>query len=402
MRTVEQATASAAGVRGDSERLDGASQSARDEVENPLRMLIVDDDPSIRRYLVKLSTVNGLDVVTADSVDEALLVLGQQETDVVLTDLNLDHGGEGIRLLEQIREKHVGLPVVLMSGKPTVDSAMQAVELRAFAYLKKPFTSEEVLDTVQTAGRYYRISKAEREAALAADGSGELDAKLDRAMSSLWMAFQPLIDTRWEVVGYEALVRNEEPELRNPPDLFDAAFEVGRADELSHRIWELAVEPFNSSTKGELLFLNVDPRQLAADPLIPPEHPLMGMAKRVVLEITERASATHLDQLQKIAECRSQGFRVAVDDLGVGYSGLTAFAQIEPEYIKIDGSLIQKIDQHEPRQKLIRSVTSLANELGITVVAEGIERIEEFEVVRDLGAHMFQGFFVGKPEPWSG
>ncbi len=365
-----------------------------------VRVIVVDDNDAIRRNIATLLQRKGCAVVTATSASEALQIVREHTPDVVVSDLNLGEGGSGLDLLRGAHQASPGLPVILISGQPTVDSAIQAVELRAYAYLKKPFSGEALLAAVSKAGRYHKITQAGREAArTAATREARSSEGFDRALASLWMAFQPLIDSSWRIVGYEALARNEEPTLRNPPVLFDTAFKSGRWDELTERLFELSVDPY-LNTPDALLFLNVDPRQLAREPLIPHDHPLMSMASRVVLEVTERASATDLANLKKISELREMGFRVAVDDLGAGYSGLTAFAEIEPDYVKIDGSLIRQVDQHDHRQKLIKSVTDLSNDLGIQVVAEGIERIEEFEAVRDLGAHLFQGFFVGRPEPW--
>ncbi len=367
----------------------------------PLRVLVVDDDMAVARSIERLLTRRHMEVETAASAVDAMSAILRNVPDVVICDLNLREEGDGISLLRAIREDNPVLPVILMSGQPTVDSAMEAVNLKAFGYLRKPVRSTELVERILTAGRYGRISRAGLEAAAVAEDESSMQARFDRAHESLWMAYQPVIDARWQIRGFEALVRNEEATLRNPPDLFDLSFAIGRSIDLSHRIWALSAIPFLDRNTKALLFLNIDPRQLGDEPIIPEAHPLSRIAHRVVLEITERASSHDIANLeQKIASLRERGFRIAVDDMGVGYSGLTAFAKIEPEFVKIDGSLIRRVNEHDARQKLIKSITGLCADLGIQVVAEGIETEAEFEAMLELGADLFQGFFVGRPKPW--
>jgi EAL domain-containing protein (putative c-di-GMP-specific phosphodiesterase class I) len=99
----------------------------------------------------------------------------------------------------------------------------------------------------------------------------------------------------------------------------------------------------------------------------------------------------------RIAELRSMGFRIAIDDLGAGYAGLTSFAAMEPQFAKFDMTLVRGVDQSPTKQRLIRSMTSLCNDLGITTVAEGIENRSERDAVVDLGCDLLQGFLFAKP-----
>jgi EAL domain-containing protein (putative c-di-GMP-specific phosphodiesterase class I) len=91
------------------------------------------------------------------------------------------------------------------------------------------------------------------------------------------------------------------------------------------------------------------------------------------------------------------GFRIAVDDLGAGYAGLTAFAQLEPEFVKLDMSLVRDIHSNKVKQKLVRSITALCADMGIAVVAEGIEVQEERDAIIDLGCDLLQGYLLAKP-----
>jgi EAL domain-containing protein (putative c-di-GMP-specific phosphodiesterase class I) len=98
-----------------------------------------------------------------------------------------------------------------------------------------------------------------------------------------------------------------------------------------------------------------------------------------------------------ISSFRKQGFRFAVDDAGSGYAGLGSIANLEPDFIKLDISLISGIDTNFMKQNLVETMVSFANDHGIKVIAEGVEREEEWETVKALGAHYTQGFLFHKP-----
>ncbi len=91
------------------------------------------------------------------------------------------------------------------------------------------------------------------------------------------------------------------------------------------------------------------------------------------------------------------GFRIAVDDLGAGYAGLTSFALLEPDFVKFDMALVRDVQTSPIRQKLIGSMTTLCREMGMRVVAEGIETVEERDTVMQLGCDLLQGFLLGRP-----
>jgi EAL domain-containing protein (putative c-di-GMP-specific phosphodiesterase class I) len=98
---------------------------------------------------------------------------------------------------------------------------------------------------------------------------------------------------------------------------------------------------------------------------------------------------------------RDYGFHIALDDLGSGFSALNTLAEIVPEFIKLDMSLIRGIDTNSVRKNLVRNIRAFADDLGVRVVAEGVETQGEYETVRDLGCHLVQGFYFARPaEPF--
>jgi EAL domain-containing protein (putative c-di-GMP-specific phosphodiesterase class I) len=118
----------------------------------------------------------------------------------------------------------------------------------------------------------------------------------------------------------------------------------------------------------------------------------------VVLEITERTAIKDYPRFQEyLAAFRERGFKFAVDDAGSGYAGLGSIANLAPDYIKLDISLISNIDTNFLKQNLVETLVNFANGQGAQVIAEGVERREEFETVRELGVHLTQGFLFHKP-----
>jgi EAL domain-containing protein (putative c-di-GMP-specific phosphodiesterase class I)/GGDEF domain-containing protein len=213
----------------------------------------------------------------------------------------------------------------------------------------------------------------------------------------VYVDYHPIVyaDTR-AIYGYEALARGVMRSLRSPEVMFEVAAEADLIWELSRLCRSRALEGMNTRLNGdELLFLNVDPHDFA-DPGFDPAA--VEQAHRVVIEITERTAIKDYPKFREhLKRFREMGFRFAVDDAGSGYAGLGSIANLEPDYIKLDMSLINCIDTNFIKQNLVETMVRFANDQGAMVIAEGVERSEEFEVVKGLGVHLVQGFYLHKP-----
>jgi EAL domain-containing protein (putative c-di-GMP-specific phosphodiesterase class I) len=147
-----------------------------------------------------------------------------------------------------------------------------------------------------------------------------------------------------------------------------------------------------------LLFLNLHPRDLEDETLYAEDAPLSALAPRVVLEITERASLSHVKDVRgRVAALRKLGFRIALDDLGAGYAGLTSFAQLDPDVVKLDMSLVRGSDTEPTKQAILSTFVNLCRDLNMMVVAEGIETAQERDTLASLGCTIFQGYLFGRP-----
>jgi EAL domain-containing protein (putative c-di-GMP-specific phosphodiesterase class I) len=157
-------------------------------------------------------------------------------------------------------------------------------------------------------------------------------------------------------------------------------------------------ELLRASPPEALLFVNLHPTDLEDPEIYSDDGALTPYANRVVLEITERAALDQIHELgTRVTRLRSLGYRLAIDDLGAGYAGLTSFAQLEPEVVKVDMSLVRGIDASPVKQKLVRSIVALCTELGIRMVAEGIETAAERDMLVGLGGDLCQGYLFAKP-----
>jgi EAL domain-containing protein (putative c-di-GMP-specific phosphodiesterase class I) len=220
------------------------------------------------------------------------------------------------------------------------------------------------------------------------------------ALGSLWMAFQPIV--HWpdkKLFGYEALVRTHSSSLGNPGLLFDAAERLDRVQELGQRIRRLVADSIGQAPTDATIFVNLHSADLNDEELYSSGSPLSEHANRVVLEVTERASLERVKDVQSgISKLRKLGYRIAVDDLGAGYAGLSSFSQLEPDIVKLDMSLIRDVNASKRKASIVRSMIAVcARDLGTEVVCEGVETEAERDTLDDLGATLLQGYLLGKP-----
>ncbi|MDB4982789.1 MAG: hypothetical protein JWM82_3541 [Myxococcales bacterium] len=374
------------------------------------RVLVVDDDVTTARGYGRILSSAGFAVTLANDGAEAAAVARATPFEAIITDITMP-GMNGLALLRSVRQHDLDVPVILMTGGPAIESAVEAMEYGALLYLIKPIEAQQLEDVVTRAVRLHQMARIKREALelfqldnkALGDRAG-LEARFENALATMWVAYQPIVSWAGQTVfAYEALVRNKEMTLRSPPDLFEAADRLGRVQELGRAIRDRVAGAAADLPVGELLFVNVHAMELDDDLLFSPDALLSQYAARVVLEITERAPIEKIrDVTSRVAKLRALGYRIAVDDLGAGYAGLASFAHLEPEVVKVDMSLIRGLDRSPMKQKLLSSIVSLCRELGIQMIAEGIETEAEREMLISLGGDLCQGYLFARPQlPWA-
>ncbi len=369
-------------------------------------ILVVDDEIAAAHAMRHVLVASGYDVVVSVSGEQAVDTIARQAFDVVLSDIHMP-GLSGLALLREVRSRDQDVPVILITGDPSLTTAMEAISLGAMHYLAKPTDSAHLLSVVDRASTLHRLAKVRREAdALREEGpvvpDAGLSSQLDHALESLWMAYQPIVDSSargaGRVFGYEALMRTTEPSLPHPGAVLDAAEQLHRLRDVGRRVRALSTAGFAGAPSDALLFVNLHTCDLLDPDLYDRAAPLTEIARRVVLEVTERASLDEVDDVVgRLAELRALGFRIAVDDLGAGYAGLSSVVALEPEFVKIDMSLVRGIHLSSIRRRVVGSLSALCDELGMRVIAEGIETAEERATMQDLDCKLLQGYLFAKP-----
>ncbi|MDM5246008.1 MULTISPECIES: EAL domain-containing protein [unclassified Lysinibacillus] len=223
--------------------------------------------------------------------------------------------------------------------------------------------------------------------------------------------FQPIVDLQTrQTVGFEALNRPEPSELFNSVDQFYEF--VGQTDcvflfECFCR--NLSLQRFKERLHEDLVnrdfivFVNIHPNVLLDKNYHSGEtlQLLMELGikpQQVVFELTERSAVVDFVEFERVlSHYRSQGYRIAVDDVGSGYNSLKTLIYLKPEFIKLDRSLIQFIDKNSEQQQLVTLLMRYAEQAETKIIAEGIERQEELNYLHNIGIHYAQGYAIGKP-----
>lgn len=357
------------------------------------RILIVDDDTEIRRALSEILIAAGYEVHGADGGEAAVSRLAARDIDAVLSDIRMPEL-DGVELLREIHATDPDLPVILMTGEPSLDTAVRAIEHGVLRYLTKPFDGAELVKLVDFAVRCRRGRDA-----VSGSGETELSDNFESALLSLDMAFQPIVC--WSArgtVGYEALARTNVAAFPHPGVLFQAADRLGRLPELGRAIRARVAAKADTAPNGTTLFVNLHPSDLGDEELFSPRAPLTRVADRVILEMPEGAPLhDDADVAERVSRLRKLGYRIALDDMGAGYAGLASFATLEPDVVKIDISLVRGVDVTPTKQKLVRSIVALCRDLGKSIIAEGVETNAERQALVTQGCDLFQGFLFARP-----
>ncbi len=367
------------------------------------RVLLIDDDDTFRQSSARVLEGAGFRVRQAASWPEARPLL-DDSIDVLLCDIVMPDY-TGLDVLAQVSNSHPSLPVVLITGLPSLDTAIRALDLGAFRYLVKPFPPKKLLSMLDHAANLRDLARAQKNYLATTDMNRLVKAHnrqnqvFSKAVESIHLAFQPIVSwSRHTTAAYEALLRCPHPDFSNPEILVEAADRLNRVTELGRIVRRSTVEAIPRAPTDTLIFINVYPQELWDPDLLSPTAGLLGYAERIVLEITERQALKNDTALKdRVGVLREKGYRIAIDDLGTGYSSLSVFTVVEPDIVKLDISLVRNLDTTPVKQKLVRSVVSLCKEMGIQTVAEGIETPGECKAAVELGCDLLQGFLFARP-----
>lgn len=228
----------------------------------------------------------------------------------------------------------------------------------------------------------------------------EVKARLRHVLSEecFSIVYQPIIHVAENrLVGHEALARFLADPVRTPDKWFLEAAEVGCQEELEIAIIKKAIEGLAYVPEETYISFNVSPETILTGSLnaVLRDYPL----ERLVLEVTEHALVNdYVSIAHQLASLRKRGLRVAVDDAGAGFASFRHILKLKPDIIKLDGSLIQRIDVDQDSRALAAALIRFAEETGCKIVAEGVETESELQTLRDLKVNKVQGFLIGRPK----
>ena len=218
--------------------------------------------------------------------------------------------------------------------------------------------------------------------------------------------FQPLVTlTDGKIWGYEALIRGpSDSALHSPLLVFKSAQAFDLLEPLELLCRQLSISAFAACNAEGLLFLNVNPLLLLTS-----DHP-SGLTKkfiqqaglepaRIVIELSEQFQVDDTELfISAVKHYREFGFKIAIDDLGSGFSGLKLWSELQPDIVKIDRYFIDQLHRDPIKKAFVKNIIELAKSTGSSIVAEGIETSEELIACKDLGADLGQGYLLGRPQ----
>jgi EAL domain-containing protein (putative c-di-GMP-specific phosphodiesterase class I)/ActR/RegA family two-component response regulator len=371
------------------------------------KVLLVEDNASVRCVLeAKLS--KEFEVLSCANGEEALCLLSPS-IDTIVADVHMPRIG-GLDLLAEVHKRGLNIPTILITGMPTLEAAQQAMEHNAFRYISKPVHLGTLNNLVRLSTRICQGRRSGNESEPTAacvtqegDREANLNYQLDEALDMLWLALQPIRDTkRNRVMGYEVLMRTGMTALDAPDKILHAAEILKRTQDVGRRVRRAAAQALGELDSAVDLYVNLHPDDLDDPDLYDSKSSLTRNAKRVVLEITERRGLPSLHPLRgKLRDLRKLGFRIALDDLGSGHNGLATLCSIMPDMVKLDRRLVHGIGESPLQMEIVRALGTICRASNIDVIAEGVEVEGEYAALRSSDCVLMQGYLFGRPQRFS-
>lgn len=381
---------------------------------DPIRVLIADDEPGLRVALADLLAHEERVALvgTAGDADEAIVLAERLRPEVALVDVKMPGGG-GPHAARGIVSTSPDTRVIALSAFEDRPTVLEMLRAGAVGYLVKGTAADQIVDSItRVAGGGTSLSdevigglvdtlteQLRREEHERADREQRREA-IERfvAGEGLAIAYQPIVDLRTRaLVGYEALARFRSLPQHPPDRWFAEAVELELGIQLELTAIQHALRGLERIPSHAYLSVNASHRAAMTPRLL---EILGPHAHRVTVEITEHEPIADYPRLgAALAALRARGARVAIDDAGAGFASLRHTLQLAPDQVKLDISLTRSIDSDRARRAMASALISFADEMGMVIVAEGIETQRELDTLLELGVRYGQGFFLAEPGP---
>src|SRR3954451_15722072 len=377
-------------------------------------VLIADADDTRTMLADVLSEFDDCQVVAvAADAEQAIDLAAQHCPQIALLHVDVPGGG-GAHATRGIRAVSPQTRVIALGAADDQESVRAMLSAGARDHLHRYTGSHELLRSVRRCAMH-AAPVADRVAhSVVAEINTELQSRLsrdrwrDRQRERILrlieaggprVVIQPIRRLMSsEVIGFEALSRFGQGSMTTA-EWFEDSHACGLGTELEIAALRGAVErawPAIADRGDTYLAINVSPSTLGHPDAI--DLPGQLPAERLVVELTEHELITDAEHLAALRRIRSAGMRIAIDDVGAGFAGLQRLLTLRPEIIKLDRSIVATIETDASRRALTRALAGFAEELGIALVAEGVERWSQTLALTELGVALGQGYLLGPPE----
>jgi EAL domain-containing protein (putative c-di-GMP-specific phosphodiesterase class I)/ActR/RegA family two-component response regulator len=380
--------------------------------KSALKILLLDDEPFMLMLLGEILSNLGLTQVTAcESGREALeyLELSDYSPDLVLLDINMPEM-DGMEFVRHLAERHYSGSLILVSGEDermlqTVEKLMQVHKITVLGHLQKPVKSDELSRLLEKWTPPWLNKTTSVQKIYTAN---EIRAAI--ANKELVNYYQPQVDVMsGRVVGVETLVRWQHPQdgIVLPEQFIHTAEAFGLIDDLTKVVVDAAFAQtgiWQNHTLNLRVSVNLSMDNLASlkfvDYLTTTAEAAGIVPSDIVLEITESQVMKHLStSLEILSRLRLKRFGLSIDDFGTGYSSLAVLSNIPFSELKVDQGFVHGAAKNETLYAIYNASLVLAQQLGMNVVAEGVEDWEDWNLLRNTGCDVAQGYFIARPMP---
>jgi EAL domain-containing protein (putative c-di-GMP-specific phosphodiesterase class I)/CheY-like chemotaxis protein len=384
----------------------------------PIRVLVADDEPNVRAALTELVNLEpSLELVgIAGGAADAVSLAQSTQPDIAVLDVRMSGGG-GPAAARGIRRVSSHTRILAWSAFADRGPVVEMLRAGAVGYVVKGSSVSQILEAIAETAKGEATFSGEVTHGLAAELVEHFgrtrarreahELRLASVREALQggqpnMVVQPIIDLKTgDASGFEALARFSAGPVRAPDVWFAEAHEVGLGVDLELAAIKTGLKLLSELPSTTFLSLNASPTTVMSEELLPVLRAHEG--DRLVVEMTEHARVQDYGALlEALVDLRGHGIRISVDDAGAGFASLRHILQLLPEFIKLDASLTRGIDSDLAKRALARGLISFADEIGINVVGEGVENVNELEALRELGVGFAQGFHLGRPGPAPG
>lgn len=379
-----------------------------------ISILIADDEETVLETLAAvMGSEPDLDVVAeARDAQTAIELASREQPDVAILDVRMPGGG-GLRAAREILRRSPPTHVLALSAHEDASTVLAMLRAGALGYMVKGESTQEIVKAIRRclderttiSGRLtndlaHALSEQLHDVKRG-NGDRQRHTRITRVLENgqLEMVFQPIVHlTEGTLAGVEALARFHAKPERSPDAWFAEAEAVGLLRELELAAVETALTQLDRLPEPCFVSLNVSPGTAGSSEF----RDAIGTMplERLVLEITEHAPVDDYAELNEaLRGLRTKGLRLAIDDAGAGFASLRHIVLLSPDLVKLDITLIRNVDSDEVRHAVVTAITAFASQIGARVVAEGVETAGELSALEDIGVHLAQGYYLGRPGP---